>query len=370
VKKKGRPTTQCESCRNLRQRKHHVKCACGGKSGGESSKASEDIAGANEPASTSSRQAKRRAPSTPTLPNGLRDVLRARAAESSTSPQHPKQRVNELLNPCDCGRSGCCGCYISSDTLGRTRYKSTSRESPSLMEMSDRQESPTGDSTDIDTASQSAANEPSTRSCCMPTSDSTMYASDPSSLYGPRTTSSFKNNGGILAREPSLNIPSYSPSPSSDPEPLRLPPMPTLALHPPSAIDYGCHCGPECSCDARLQHSNDAMVLDAASTGNSGLCCGRSGSPTQIEKLITSLAAAIPPPPENLRISLDPSDISVYPRALLVNPKAARIAGLVTVPRLVCCGGSCRCLSGQCRCGEECNGSCGSHNSKSISKPA
>jgi len=219
------------------------------------------------------------------------------------------------------------------------------------MAISDRQDSPAGDNTD------DATSEYSAQSCCAPPPDRAVHGSSSSRLPSPLT-----DTYNTPAWDLHSNVPSHSPLPMSDSGHVYLPPLSALALrsghHPPSIDNWDeCRCGSECTCGAGPQQSEDSMALDSASP-----CCRGTGSPTRIERLITSLAATIPPPPENSRIGLDPSDVSVYPRGVLANPKAARIAGLVTVPRLVCCGGNCRCLSGQCGCGEECNGSCGSQS--------
>ncbi|KAJ2770156.1 copper-binding transcription factor [Coemansia nantahalensis] len=87
IKRKGRPPSQCDSCRALRlTRKAHVKCECRNKGG-----ASATVAG---PASAS-------APESP---------AKLRAIAASVTPKTTGSNIESLLNPCNCGTEQFCTC--------------------------------------------------------------------------------------------------------------------------------------------------------------------------------------------------------------------------------------------------------------------
>ena len=70
-------------------------------------------------------------------------------------------------------------------------------------------------------------------------------------------------------------------------------------------------------------------------------------------------AAAVPAPPPNRRVTLDPMDMTVYPDVVRDGGGELGLAfGLVNLPKLECCGGRCRCAGGMCGCGKTCDGCC------------
>ncbi|KAL5535083.1 CUP2_2 [Sanghuangporus sanghuang] len=101
IKKKGRPVSQCERCREARQsRRIHAKCTCDSE---KCTDATPSIAEGKR------KQGKRFIPTIPSLPNGLKDALKA----SSSAPVEanvPKQPVDALLNPCHCKDVYNCKC--------------------------------------------------------------------------------------------------------------------------------------------------------------------------------------------------------------------------------------------------------------------
>jgi len=102
IKKKGRPVSQCPKCRELRQsKKLHSKCTCDHK----------DDAPLMQPLSSSSTSKPRFIPIIPALPNGLKDAIAA--SQSSTAPPDSRQRVDSLLNPCNCTDVWKCRCRVS-----------------------------------------------------------------------------------------------------------------------------------------------------------------------------------------------------------------------------------------------------------------
>ncbi|THH15283.1 hypothetical protein EUX98_g9489 [Antrodiella citrinella] len=99
IKKKGRPVTQCEHCRELRKTKQvHVKCSCENK---------EDSDGGP----SSSTKGVKRPPASAAFPSGLPEALEAtvalqRLGEGSPSGSSP----GTPPNTCDCKVSGSCDC--------------------------------------------------------------------------------------------------------------------------------------------------------------------------------------------------------------------------------------------------------------------
>jgi hypothetical protein len=86
---------------------------------------------------------------------------------------------------------------------------------------------------------------------------------------------------------------------------------------------------------------------------------------TMIDQFFTR-AAALPTPPANrkVRVELDPTDITIYPvdlfaKSLMEAEERGAVFGLVTVPKLECCGGRCSCPYDGCGCGQSCNGCSG-----------
>lgn len=264
-----------------------------------------------------------------------------------TAPTFVCVTVDDLLNPCECGQTGCCGCYMTSGNLVRTRR----HPSPEPSEHLGRSLSPTGVILDTDTASQRsssvsrsfrAMSEPETRSCCMPASSSSAsgYPSGlTSSLESDATHAGSYFRDSQYTRSSEQPNPGYSPKQVADFANLRLIPLPSLDSHsihrtPTTSVvieEDNILCGPNCTCDGCPRHPGNPI------TGSPGVlpcCVDRSDGNTtcDIKDFISTLAAAIPRPPENSRESFDPNDVSVYSRAVRVNPEAARMVGLVTVP--------------------------------------
>lgn len=146
IKKKGRPVSQCEKCRELRKNKRmHVRCTCGESSVSSQSPTLETPSSTSLAPHTGSSilflftnkpfhlphlaHPRRRLPTAPSLPNGIRDIYKSRT-ESPSNP-HPKQKgsyfilktpgsmlrqvlsVINLLNPCQCPSLRNCTCSPS-----------------------------------------------------------------------------------------------------------------------------------------------------------------------------------------------------------------------------------------------------------------
>ncbi|GAA5920035.1 hypothetical protein JCM1841_000390 [Sporobolomyces salmonicolor] len=205
IKKKGRPTSQCAHCRELRKtRSVHGRCDCAARDQQEK-------------------------PAAKVLPNGLVDAILPPAPQASTSGSTEvlKSGVTRLLNPCNCRRGGPCTCC---EVVSRAAPKAFPGGSPSSSASPLSQPSPT---------------------CCSPRPSP--LPSVPSSAFEPYA----------LALSPSLDI-SVTPSsayqlpipPSilstfSPALPLPLPPSkaPSDPLFLPKTHGTSsCFCGPTCQC--------------------------------------------------------------------------------------------------------------------------
>lgn len=87
-------------------------------------------------------------------------------------------------------------------------------------------------------------------------------------------------------------------------------------------------------------------------------------------------AASLPIPPVNHKVGVefDPTDITIYPVDLFTQSTEeyevrGAAFGLVTVPKLECCGGQCGCPSDSCGCGQSCNGCPNGQHVHSRSEP-
>ncbi|KAG6820487.1 hypothetical protein H0H93_016549 [Arthromyces matolae] len=114
IKKKGRPVTQCDHCRQLRKTKQvHVKCIC---------EAKED----HQPAQSGTKKGHTKIPDCATFPNGLPQALEASVAESSSDSDIGGLRIKK----CNCKETGACHCCIPRKSVPRLRKKDAA---PSLV---------------------------------------------------------------------------------------------------------------------------------------------------------------------------------------------------------------------------------------------
>ncbi|KAG8704607.1 hypothetical protein FRC08_002138, partial [Ceratobasidium sp. 394] len=88
IKKKGRPVTQCERCRELRKtRSYHSKCLCDKPATVEEPTPSTDKTPGNK-----RKKALRTAPKVPTLPNGIRDMFGANKSSDLEGQEESRKR--------------------------------------------------------------------------------------------------------------------------------------------------------------------------------------------------------------------------------------------------------------------------------------
>ncbi|KAJ7171776.1 hypothetical protein C8R43DRAFT_1231273 [Mycena crocata] len=352
IKKKGRPVSQCEKCRELRQsRRVHSKCNC----------PQDDAPSRGLLLPSSSSKSRRYIPIVPALPNGLRDVLPI----TSRSPVTPdsRQRVDSLLNPCNCRSVWKCKCRAAD---------SSSR--PAVVEARPR--------TGLATLARAAAlccNTDPTSSPAVPKKDTTSkrQTSRPSSPSHKRSKhiNTERSSGPDL---PPILYNEASPSPSI-PTFATMPPMSTIT----SLAGSGCTCGLECACPGCVEHRGPEHAdrdrrscADGCGTcvdAHAGIALpGHELTSTMTSSAMTSIidqflarAAALPAPPSNRKmgfgVGIDPQNIMVYPTAAMESQQRGVPFGLVSLPKLECCGGQCACPNGTCNCRKSCNGCCSEH---------
>lgn len=111
IKKKGRPVTQCEHCRELRKTKQvHVKCLCG-----------QDPSGAGGEASNKKGTAK--LPAVAAFPRGLPEDLEALAILPAISDGSVDSDHSGETSPsgCRCNKAGPCDCAVPRKAVPRRR---------------------------------------------------------------------------------------------------------------------------------------------------------------------------------------------------------------------------------------------------------
>ncbi|KAF8633979.1 hypothetical protein AX15_001157 [Amanita polypyramis BW_CC] len=322
IKKKGRPVSQCEKCRQLRQSKRvHTKCICNPKS---------DQSSQRIPLASNGTKSKRFIPVAPALPNGLKDLVQD-SQNLSVLPPDVLDRVDSLLNPCKCDDLLNCECQLSPDPVVRDPDNS------------------------LDTLAVAAA-------ICCGEMDKNALAS---------TSAEPVDDTPILGVQlPPIQSSSNHPSARSVvPNFPIIPPLSAIA----SLAGTGCTCGLRCACPGCIEHRGTEHALpdhkDCAD--GCGTCVDERTAALPISKNAqkpdtTSIldrffahAATLPAPRRRGGgVQLDPMNVTVYPDAAWESEESAVAFGLVHLPKLECCAGRCSCPDGRCGCGRTCNGAC------------
>jgi len=310
VKKKGRPVTQCDHCRDLRRTKQvHVKCLCEVKP--------EDL-GQNAP-----KKKGRGSPPPPTFPNGLGDV----GASSLVlhGPSHPKQEANE---PCTCHSTGICVCSVS---YGNQPFEHGG--SPHSAQVASH-------------SSSGSIPEPAKS----PRSQRSLSKAPSYSPYSiPAALNSLAGSSLNASAQPQM-----SAWHSTD--------VHSLTALLPELPEYGsCSCGSSCACPGCAEHRGSA-VASASSESCPSSCtscfdCSAGSAPYHaVNEWMRSAVSPLSPPP-HIHGSRS-ADILTYPSTIWTNEDAARSSGLVKFPALECCGGQCQCPPNRCGCVDDCCGCC------------
>ncbi|KAF5392608.1 hypothetical protein D9757_002125 [Collybiopsis confluens] len=350
VKKKGRPVSQCDQCRELRQsKKVHSKCNCNSK---EQDLPKRPIAPGKKPP--------RFIPIAPALPNGIKDVIQVTPASSNS-----RQRMDVLLNPCSCKKpSWNCKCVESPasqssrssglETLACAAELYSSAKPPNAFRRFARSPSP-------DNTQKHPTKHPKLRH------------------------DAYNTPGPELA--PLFLFDESSPGPYVDdiPDFDVMPPIQEIA----SLAGSGCTCGIECGCPGCVEHrgaENADPDYPNPTKGGCGMCVdnlngiglpspasslslsspvdsilGNASSTSRMIDRFFARAAALPSPPVNRKMQLDPGNVMVYPSAAMETKERGVAFGLITIPKLECCGGNCGCPAGSCTCGKSCDGCCAEH---------
>ncbi|KAL0958678.1 hypothetical protein HGRIS_014010 [Hohenbuehelia grisea] len=338
VKKKGRPISQCEKCRELRQsRRVHSKCIC-------NKVQTQPQPTAPSPAS----KARRFVAIAPALPNGLRDVFQQNQ-NGSSDPPDVRQRVDTLLNPCKCKSIRKCKCRDGSNASGNPHRQAG-----------------------LEALARAAA-------LC--------HADDVELHSPPRTTTTLASRS--------------APESSTSPNTLSLPPIIHIPSILPSSIDIpsmskidslagsGCTCGFTCACPGCEEHQTPNNSSSAGNPSSSRRRCA-DGCGNCVDPSLVSLpgfepspgssildqfyarAASLPVPSNARRMgtpsgwTLDPTNVLVYPSSALNAQERSAAFGLVNVPKLECCAGKCGCPNGRCGCGTSCDGCCADQGGEDI----
>ncbi|KAG2749682.1 hypothetical protein P692DRAFT_20833109 [Suillus brevipes Sb2] len=112
IKKKGRPVTQCEHCRELRKTKQvHVKCSCGSQDQG--------TPGAHE--ASHSKKGTPKLPATAAFPHGLPEALETLATLLPASDDSDHSGETSPTG-CRCSSGGPCNCCVPRKPATRRRF--------------------------------------------------------------------------------------------------------------------------------------------------------------------------------------------------------------------------------------------------------
>jgi hypothetical protein len=331
-------------------------------------------------AASSNSKTRRFIPIVPALPNGLRDVLEG--SSSIPVPADSRQRVDSLLNPCEC----------------KSLWKCKCREA-SMSKPSNAANASGGVSSSTDALS-TLANAAVAMSCCappvpVPSSKAATGPTEkdnvsrarrrPGSPFHPTKRHKFTKPHAAPSPGPALAPLLYLSSPSSSSStsmPRPMPDFPTMTMPPMSEITSlagsGCTCGINCSCPGCVKHRGTIQANEEHKDceDGCGTCIDESmgialpgvdnnqPSGSSFLDRFFARAAALPPPPTNRRMAFDPMDTTVY------SPTSwqADLLGPVNLPKLECCGGQCNCPVGHCSCRTSCAGCCDPANSQQRSQ--
>ncbi|OJT07963.1 Metal-binding regulatory protein cuf1 [Trametes pubescens] len=395
IKKKGRPVSQCEKCRELRKTKRmHSKCTCTPSEAGPStqalaSKASAEVGSAPKP---KTRRFKAIAPA---LPNGIKDIMPPAAGPSSAASVNLCRCGGKEASVCTCGHERSVRPSLAANgglaALAQAAMFCCAGEAPSVPLPQAAPVVMTAQVPPSTTILQDDSSQKRARGCC-----SSQPSSRPPSPKAKRSKhtshahpSSTSNDHTLppLFPNPSLYVPDIHASSSSSTAPPAFPPIPPLSTITSYAAPECC-CGTDCACPGCLKHRGEAHAsadFEDCAEGTCGICVDNEGgvalpppastfafipaspapqkSTSFIDAFFARAAALPPPPPSRTRPgALDPTNVLVYPRDLFSGEggegrKAA--FGLVAVPKLECnCPGGCGCPEGRCACGDSCTG-CG-----------
>ncbi|KAK7688164.1 hypothetical protein QCA50_008534 [Cerrena zonata] len=335
VKKKGRPVSQCQQCRDLRKtKKVHSRCECHTK-----------------PEKPQVRQltaaSKRFIPILPALPNGLKDAITDQALPYIAN---PRAKVDTLLNPCTCKDIWSCNCRTDATAATICSGLDALANAAALC----TQDLPIAVSPAFPPTNTSIMDKP-IRSCCQPAENPTQSTKRKGrSSPSPSPPPTSKHRGPSLPPIHTHITPiSPSPipaSPTAVPEFPTMPPLSSIA----ALAGSGCSCGFRCTCPGCVEHRGPeyASKDHADCPDGCGTCVDYEGGvelptvhshhctagPSRLSSRVSTGRASIgssgasfvdsffaradsislPPAPlqRKRRGTLDPTDTTVYPSML------------------------------------------------------
>ncbi|KAJ8590511.1 hypothetical protein M405DRAFT_896906 [Rhizopogon salebrosus TDB-379] len=386
IKKKGRPVTQCEHCRELRKTKQvHVKCSCGAQ---------------DHPAAELSHTAPK-LPVTAAFPNGLPDVLEALATlpQSSDDSDHSG---DTSPTGCRCSSGGQCHCWVPRKPPTRRRFSGAEPPKRDKLhsELSKHQHQHQASSPPLSSHVLARIAElrpvlprpthkqlpldgpPHDPSSTVPHGHSIRHHAHDFSPYG-------RAYGYTHPEHPhDHNVTSLNGDSRTFPGRPVLSPQPTLGSQPvpdvwASAGSFPsiCACGDSCMCPGCTLHNNPSIAGGAAYAS----CTNPSSCAFCLDCTILSLPAGMPPP--NIDLSSDasqsqefddwlrqvsvsalspgPSDLqpNFNPFELSIPQTQSYPTGRPRMPEspsfsVGCCAGQCKCPPNSCTCLPDCCGCC------------
>ncbi|PCH37591.1 hypothetical protein WOLCODRAFT_110154 [Wolfiporia cocos MD-104 SS10] len=413
IKKKGRPVTQCEHCRELRKTKQvHVKCMCATRDEGD---------GPLKRGST-------KIPATAAFPSGLPEALEASVAlQAMTDGSDSEHSGHGSSTACSCNDTGICNCCTA--RVSRPKRKSKPRERGPSVDLtasssrpesqitqpaglvvnahtgdyrpvlprppSQRQPSPTGPVHDPSTAHGGIRHQlHHGQAFYSPYGRAYEYVHGSEFMDAPIAPSAFQQS------VPAMAVPSPSHADTAAISPGLASWMSSLT--PPNAPMSACACGSSCACPGCLEHRGASANPSASCTNpHSCMSCldcavlmlpsSITGEPSPVNyddrqqqqdpiddwlrqvSIITPPALQPPSPlqpmpmtgqppdrmsphvpsPAQSDVQFDPSMLQTY--ALWNNLQDARPSPAAPEE---CCGGQCKCPAGLCACATDCCGCC------------
>lgn len=386
IKKKGRPVTQCEHCRELRKTKQvHVKCSCGSQDQG--------TPGAHE--ASHSKKGMPKLPATAAFPNGLPEALETLATLLPASDDSDHSGETSPTG-CRCSSSGPCNCCTPRKPATRRRF---SGAEPPKRDKLHSDSSKHHESLSPPLSShvlariaelRPVAPRPAHRqlpldgslhnpSSGVPHGHSIRHHSYDFSPYGraygyTHSDHPHDQKGSSLTPDPRSFA---GRSVQSQQQALRSQTVPD-AWSPAEAFPSVCACGDSCMCPGCTLHNNPPITGGAtyASCSNPSTCA------FCLDCTILSIPAGNPPP--NIDLSSDPSqsqEFDEWLRQVALSPGISNSQPNfnpyeLTTPQIQpyqsgrprlpetpsppaeCCGGRCKCPRNSCACLPDCCGCC------------
>ncbi|CDO74799.1 hypothetical protein BN946_scf185001.g47 [Trametes cinnabarina] len=294
IKKKGRPVSQCQKCRELRKTKRmHSRCTCAPAPASEVGPSSQALASSAVSSVDSSvaklKTARRFKPIAPALPNGIKDLVPSTAWPS----------VPATANLCRCGGKDASVCTCGHDRAPRLSASVTGGLAALAQaamfccggDLPQAPPAPAASPAVVQTAVN--ANEKAVvaeedksrkhpRSCC-----SKLPSSRPPSPQSKRFKVILHSDASISRSHLHDLPPLYSIPPLSQPEgssdsmgaPPAFLPVPPIS----TIISYAspeCCCGTDCACPGCLKHRGEAHVskdFEDCTEGTCGICVDHEG---------------------------------------------------------------------------------------------